>query len=166
VSISRNHVSRRRRWRRWRRRRRRTSHLDDPLVLIMTPFFIILARLTEPCESFLNHPVHCRFLPAPYFGRKSRLDLTFTEDEMEAVIGVLILVHEFCLHPHVSVPLPNFWSPVVVEQCQQKSLWDFLKVPPLTPDDPLHDHPSLTSVTSRGVGKNLIVVGKKISLFS
>jgi hypothetical protein len=26
----------------WRRRRRRSSRLDDPLVLIMTPFFIIL----------------------------------------------------------------------------------------------------------------------------
>jgi hypothetical protein len=30
------------RGRRGRRRRRRTSRLDDPLVLIMTPFFIIL----------------------------------------------------------------------------------------------------------------------------
>ena len=37
VSISRNHVSRRRRGRRWRRRRRRrkrTSRLDDPLVFL------------------------------------------------------------------------------------------------------------------------------------
>jgi hypothetical protein len=50
VSISRNHVSRWRRGRRWRRRRRRrrrTSRLDEPFVLIMTPFFIILDRLTE-----------------------------------------------------------------------------------------------------------------------
>jgi hypothetical protein len=30
------------RGRRGRRGRRRTSRLDDPLVLIMTPFFIIL----------------------------------------------------------------------------------------------------------------------------
>jgi hypothetical protein len=30
------------RWRRRRRRRRSISRLDDPLVLIMTPFFIIL----------------------------------------------------------------------------------------------------------------------------
>ena len=86
----------------------------------MTPFFIILDRLTEPCESFLDHPVHYHFLPAPCLGRKPRLDLTFTEDEMETVIGVLILVLEFFLHPGVSVPLPNFWPPVVVEQCQQK----------------------------------------------
>jgi hypothetical protein len=89
VSISRIYVSSRRRGRRWRRgrrRRRRTSgssRLDDPLVLIMTPFFIILDRLTDPCESFLDHPVHCRFLPAPCLGRKPRLDLTFSEDEMD-----------------------------------------------------------------------------------
>ncbi len=94
----------------WGRRRRRTSLLDDPLVLIMTPFFIILDRLTNPCDSFLDHPVHCLFLPTSCLGRKPRLDLTFTEDEMETVIGVLILVHEFCLHSHVSDPLPNFWT--------------------------------------------------------
>jgi hypothetical protein len=39
---------------------------------------------------------------------------------METVIGVLILVLEFFLHPGVSVPLPNFWPPVVVEKCQKK----------------------------------------------
>ncbi len=49
-----------------RRWRRTTSRLDDPLVLIMTPFFIILDRLTEPCESFLDHPVQYRFLPVPH----------------------------------------------------------------------------------------------------
>ncbi len=84
------------RWKRRRSRRRRNSLLDDPLVLIMTPFFIILDIywLTEFCESFLDHPVRYRFLPTSYLGRKPRLDLTFTEDETEREIGVLILVLE------------------------------------------------------------------------
>ena len=83
---------------------------------------------------------------------------------METVIGVLILVHEFCLHSHVSVPLPNFWTTVVVEQCQQKIPSGLLEDP--TFDVPLYTHPFLTTDTSRGVGKNLIDVGENISLFS
>ena len=139
MSVSRNHVSRwwrGRRWRRGWRRRRRTSRLDEPFVLIMTPFFIILDRLTETCESFLDHPVHCRFLPAPCLGRKPTLDLTFTEDETITEIGVLLLVLEVFLHPRVSVPLPNFWSPVVVEKCLQKIPLGLLEGPTFDPRRP------------------------------
>jgi hypothetical protein len=72
--------------------------VDDPPVLIMTPFLIILKIywLTEVCESFLDHPIHCRLLPVSSLGRKPRLDLTFTEDETERVIGVLILSRMPC----------------------------------------------------------------------
>jgi hypothetical protein len=147
VSISRNQVSK---WRRWTRgtrgrrgRRRRTSRLDDPLVLIMTPFFIILERLTDPCESFLDHPVQCRLLPETCLGRKPRLDLTLTQDETETEIGVLILVLEFFLHPHVNVPLPNFWTPVVVEQCHQKIPVGLFEGPTFDPIRPFTHPPFL-----------------------
>jgi hypothetical protein len=63
--------SRGRRGRRGRRRRRRTSHLDDPLVLIMTPFFIILDRLTEPCGSFLDHRENADAQAASTDGRET-----------------------------------------------------------------------------------------------
>jgi hypothetical protein len=64
------------------------------------------------------------------------LTLTFTEDETERVIGVLILVLESCRHLDLSVPLPNFWNPVVVEQCQQKILLGPLEGPTFHPRHP------------------------------
>ncbi len=56
-----------------------------------------------------------------------------------------------------------FGPPLLLKSVSRKSLFDFLKAPPLTPDAPLHTHPSLTTGTSVVAGKNLIVLGKNIS---
>ncbi len=99
--------------------------MSNPLVLMMTPFLIILCIhwLNELCESFLDYPVHFTFVRHPVSDENHDLIWLSLRTRRREKSAVLILVLESGHHHVVSVPLSDFcFFPVDVEQWH----WSFL----------------------------------------
>jgi len=132
---------------------------------------IDLALLWGPSAGFDNQSLHqsrWQVLPISGEGLGGQVAIAVSKDKPELKDQINKALNE--LKPDIDQLAKKYGfpsqAPLLLNSASRKSLWDLLKAPPFTPATTLRAHPSLTTGTSVGVGKNLIVLGKNRSLFS